>query len=130
MVVMEKEVVHPAPPFDLQKTAEPEVRERAMIRVDDVDFCYGIRQVLFDINLEIPPRAVTAFIGPSGCGKTTALKMVNRLIEPSSGKIYINGKDTDSYDPVELRRTIGYVIQQIGLFPNMTVQENICLVPK
>ena len=56
--------------------------------------------------------------------------MINRLIEPTSGKIYIDGKDTDQFDPVELRRTIGYVIQQIGLFPNMTVEENICVVPK
>ena len=69
-------------------------------------------------------------LGPSGCGKTTTLKMINRLVEPTSGKIYIDGKDTDQYDPVELRRTIGYVIQQIGLFPNMTVEENICVVPK
>ena len=73
---------------------------------------------------------ICVLLGPSGCGKTTTLKMVNRLIEPTSGKIYIDGKDTDSYDPVELRRTIGYVIQQIGLFPNMTVEENICVVPK
>ena len=56
--------------------------------------------------------------------------MINRLIAPTSGKIYIDGKDTDRYDPVELRRTIGYVIQQIGLFPNMTVEENICVVPE
>jgi osmoprotectant transport system ATP-binding protein len=56
--------------------------------------------------------------------------MINRLVEPTSGKIYIDGKDTDQYDPVELRRTIGYVIQQIGLFPNMTVEDNVCVVPK
>ena len=82
------------------------------------------------INMEVADGEICVLLGPSGCGKTTTLKMVNRLIEPTSGKIYINGKDTDQYDPVELRRTIGYVIQQIGLFPNMTVEENVCVVPK
>jgi osmoprotectant transport system ATP-binding protein len=83
-----------------------------------------------NINMEVPEGEICVLLGPSGCGKTTTLKMVNRLVQPSSGKIYINGKDTDAYDPVELRRTIGYVIQQIGLFPNMTVEQNICVVPK
>ncbi|MGE5739315.1 MAG: ABC transporter ATP-binding protein [Betaproteobacteria bacterium] len=82
------------------------------------------------INLEVGGGEICVLLGPSGCGKTTTLKMINRLIEPTSGKIYIDGKDTDRQDPVELRRTIGYVIQQIGLFPNMTVEENICVVPK
>ena len=82
------------------------------------------------ITMEVPDGEICVLLGPSGCGKTTTLKMINRLIEPTSGKIFINGKDTDQYDPVELRRTIGYVIQQIGLFPNMTVEENICVVPK
>ena len=82
------------------------------------------------INMEVADGEICVLLGPSGCGKTTTLKMINRLIEPTSGKIYINGKDTDRYDPVELRRTIGYVIQQIGLFPNMTVEENVCVVPK
>ena len=82
------------------------------------------------INMDVADGEICVLLGPSGCGKTTTLKMINRLIEPTSGKIYIDGKDTDSTDPVELRRTIGYVIQQIGLFPNMTVEENICVVPK
>jgi len=82
------------------------------------------------INMDVADGEICVLLGPSGCGKTTTLKMINRLIEPTSGKIYINGKDTDQYDPVELRRTIGYVIQQIGLFPNMTVEENVCVVPK
>ena len=82
------------------------------------------------INIDVGEGEICMLLGPSGCGKTTTLKMVNRLIQPSSGKIYINGKDTDDYDPVELRRSIGYVIQQIGLFPNMTVEENICVVPR
>ncbi len=82
------------------------------------------------ISFDVADGEICVLLGPSGCGKTTTLKMVNRLVQPTSGKIYINGKDTDAYDPVELRRTIGYVIQQIGLFPNMTVEENICVVPK
>jgi osmoprotectant transport system ATP-binding protein len=82
------------------------------------------------INMDVADGEICVLLGPSGCGKTTTLKMINRLIEPTSGKIYIDGKDTDRVDPVELRRTIGYVIQQIGLFPNMTVEENICVVPK
>ena len=82
------------------------------------------------VSFEVQDGEICVLLGPSGCGKTTTLKMVNRLVEPTSGKIYIDGKDTDKYDPVALRRTIGYVIQQIGLFPNMTVEENICVVPK
>src|SRR5699024_4981267 len=70
-----------------------------------------------------------AFIGTSGSGKTTALRMINRMIEPTSGTIEINGKDVTHMNPVELRRSIGYVIQQIGLLPHMTIKENIVLVP-
>ena len=81
------------------------------------------------VNMDVAEGEICVLLGPSGCGKTTTLKMINRLIQPTSGKIIINGKDTDAYDTVELRRTIGYVIQQIGLFPNMTVEENICVVP-
>jgi osmoprotectant transport system ATP-binding protein len=105
-----------------------------MIKLDNVtkvfDTPSGSVVAAQNITMEVPEGEICVLLGPSGCGKTTTLKMVNRLIEPSSGKIYINGKDTDAYDPVELRRTIGYVIQQIGLFPNMTVEENICVVPK
>ncbi len=132
MVVMEKGIVHPPPPFDPQNTAEPEVRERAMIKVDDVDFCYGSRQVLFDINLNIPSRAVTAFIGPSGCGKTTLLRCFNRmndLIEGahiSSGKIVLDGRDMHALDidVVDLRRRVGMVFQKSNPFPK-SVYENV-----
>ncbi|MEM7566963.1 MAG: ABC transporter ATP-binding protein, partial [Pseudomonadota bacterium] len=81
------------------------------------------------VNMEVPEGEICVLLGPSGCGKTTTMKMVNRLVPPTSGKIFINGKDTDEYDPIKLRRTIGYVIQQIGLFPNKTIEENICAVP-
>lgn len=82
-----------------------------------------------NVNLEVPKGEICIFLGPSGCGKTTALKMVNKLIPKTSGKIFINDQDTDTLDTIELRRKIGYVIQQIGLFPNMTIEDNICIVP-
>jgi osmoprotectant transport system ATP-binding protein len=82
-----------------------------------------------NISMEVGKGEICIFLGPSGCGKTTALKMINKLIPKTSGKIYIDGKDTDDLDPITLRREIGYVIQQIGLFPNMTIEENICVVP-
>lgn len=100
-----------------------------MLRFEHVSLSYGSQQILDDLSFEIQEGQMAVLIGPSGCGKTTTLKMINRLIEPTSGKIYINGKDIAAQDRVELRRHIGYVIQQIGLFPNMTVAQNICVVP-
>lgn len=82
------------------------------------------------INLDIKKGEFVAFIGPSGCGKTTTMKMVNRLIEITEGNIYVEGKNIKDMDVVELRRSIGYVIQQIGLFPHMTIRDNISLVSK
>lgn len=83
-----------------------------------------------NLSLEIEEGEICILVGPSGCGKTTTLKMINRLIEPSSGKIFINGQDAIKQDPNKLRQDIGYVIQDIGLFPHMTVAENIATVPK
>jgi osmoprotectant transport system ATP-binding protein len=83
-----------------------------------------------DVTLEVADGETCVLLGPSGCGKTTTLRMINRLVLPSAGKIFIAGRDTDGVDPVALRRGIGYVIQQIGLFPNMTVAENIGVVPR
>ena len=83
-----------------------------------------------NVNLNVPEGEMCVLLGPSGCGKTTTLKMINRLITPSSGTILINGEDTSGMDTVTLRRNIGYVIQQIGLFPNMTIEENITVVPR
>ncbi len=82
-----------------------------------------------NVSMEVGKGEICIFLGPSGCGKTTALKMINKLIPKTSGKIYIDDKDTDDMDPIALRREIGYVIQQIGLFPNMTIEANICVVP-
>jgi len=83
-----------------------------------------------DVSFEVPTGELCILLGPSGCGKTTTLKMVNRLVPHTSGKIYIDDRDTDEYDLIQLRRNIGYVIQQIGLFPNMTVEQNIAVVPR
>src|SRR5471032_1604882 len=82
------------------------------------------------LTMEMTEGTTTALIGPSGCGKTTTMRMINRLIEPSSGRIILGGEDVTRIDPVELRRRIGYVIQQIGLFPHMTIAENIATVPR
>ena len=82
------------------------------------------------VSLSVAEGEICVFLGPSGCGKTTTLKMVNRLIAPTSGRVLINGEDTTSLDEVHLRRHIGYVIQQVGLFPNMTIEENITVVPR
>ncbi|WP_316568234.1 ABC transporter ATP-binding protein [Neobacillus sp. YIM B06451] len=101
-----------------------------MIKFDNIVKKYHRQAVIHNFSLEIEEGQLVVFIGPSGCGKTTLLKMVNRLIEPTSGKIYINGKDISKIDPIELRRNIGYVIQSTGLFPHMTIRENIELIPK
>ncbi|MGE8393048.1 MAG: ATP-binding cassette domain-containing protein, partial [Pseudomonas sp.] len=82
------------------------------------------------VSLTVNEGEICVFLGPSGCGKSTTLKMINRLIAPTSGKVLINGEDTTGLDEVTLRRRIGYVIQQIGLFPNMTIEENITVVPR
>ncbi|WP_285135869.1 ABC transporter ATP-binding protein [Microbacterium sp. lyk4-40-TSB-66] len=83
-----------------------------------------------DFSMDVLPGELIMFVGPSGCGKTTTMKMINRIIEPSSGTITIDGSDVLSLNPNELRRHIGYVIQQIGLFPHMTIAENIAVVPR
>ena len=101
-----------------------------MIQFEHVSKSYGNSPILKDLTFTIPDGKFVILIGPSGCGKTTTLKTINRLIEPDSGKISIDGKDIRQTDKVDLRRHIGYVIQQIGLFPNMTVAQNICIVPK
>ncbi|MEN8076096.1 ABC transporter ATP-binding protein [Clostridioides difficile] len=101
-----------------------------MIRFEKVTKKYKSKQVLKEINLTIEQGKLITIIGESGCGKTTLLKMINRLIKPSSGSIYINNKKIQSIDEVILRRNIGYVIQQTGLFPHMTIRQNIELIPK
>lgn len=87
-------------------------------------------EALKDISLVLPTHELTAIIGPSGCGKTTLMKMINKLEKPTDGNIYIDEKPINDMDEVQLRRSIGYVIQRIGLFPHMTISDNVALVPK
>lgn len=102
-----------------------------MIRFENVRKVYGSNTVAIeDLNLIINKGELVVLIGPSGCGKTTTMKMINRLIPITSGNIYIDGKNTSEVDEIKLRRNIGYVIQQIGLFPHMTISENISVVPR
>lgn len=101
-----------------------------MIQFINVSKAYKEHNVIENINLKINKGELVVLIGPSGCGKTTILKMINRLIEPSDGQIKINGTDIEAQDPIELRRNIGYVIQQTGLFIHMTVRENIEIIPR
>lgn len=102
-----------------------------MLRFEHVSKVYkGHKRAVSDLNFEIEKGEFIVLIGPSGCGKTTTMKMVNRLIEPTEGTIYLNDDNIMHIDPVKLRRQIGYVIQQIGLFPHMTIEQNITLVPR
>ncbi|WAA67980.1 betaine/proline/choline family ABC transporter ATP-binding protein [Microbacterium oxydans] len=100
--------------------------------LEDVSKIYPGQSVkaVEDFSMEVAPGELVMFVGPSGCGKTTTMKMVNRIIEPSSGRITVGGQDVMGLNPNELRRHIGYVIQQIGLFPHMTIADNIAVVPK
>ncbi|WP_423190180.1 ABC transporter ATP-binding protein [Alkalibacterium sp. f15] len=101
-----------------------------MIRFENVTKRYDDTAVVSDFNLEIKKGEFFVLIGPSGCGKTTTLKMINKLITLSDGTLFIEGKKISEYNIQELRWNIGYVLQQIALFPNMTVEENITIVPE
>lgn len=101
-----------------------------MITFTNVSKAFKHKHVLEDVSFTVEKGEFICIIGPSGCGKTTALKMINRLIKPTSGTITVDGKDISKTDEIDLRRNIGYVIQQTGLFPHMTVKENIQLIPK
>ena len=106
--------------------------DEPMIRLSHVykEYPGTSRPAVQDLSLEIAEGEIAVLIGPSGCGKTTTLKMINRLIEPTGGEITVGGKDIRDVSAPELRRGIGYVIQQIGLFPHRTIAENIATVPR
>lgn len=101
-----------------------------MIEFRNVTKSYKNNEVLRNINFTIYDGEIVVLVGPSGCGKTTTLKMINRLIDPTEGEILINGENIREKDPIALRRSMGYVIQQTGLFPHMTVRENIEVIPR
>ena len=102
-----------------------------MIKFENVTKTYdGGFQAVKSVNFEVQKGELLVLIGPSGSGKSTTMKMINRIIPHTGGKILINGKDVKSYNPAELRRNIGYVIQQIGLFPHYTIEKNIAIVPQ
>ncbi len=104
---------------------------KTILRFDGVSkiFADGTKAV-DNVSFEIREGECVTFVGPSGCGKTTTVKLLNRLVEPTQGTIYLDGKDTGKVDVIALRRSIGYVIQDVGLFPHMTVAQNIALVPR
>ncbi|HEX2048175.1 MAG TPA: ATP-binding cassette domain-containing protein [Acidimicrobiales bacterium] len=102
-----------------------------MIRLESLTKRWDNGQVAVDaLDLDVGEGEICMLVGPSGCGKTTTLKMVNRLVEPSSGRIFLGGEDVTAADPVLLRRRIGYVIQQVGLFPHLNVADNVATVPR
>ncbi|MBK2402147.1 MULTISPECIES: betaine/proline/choline family ABC transporter ATP-binding protein [unclassified Erysipelothrix] len=101
-----------------------------MIEYRNVKKVYNDKVVIENLNLTINQGEFVCLIGPSGCGKTTTLKMLNRIIKHDGGEIYIKGQKIDDMNVIDLRRNIGYVIQQIGLFPNMTLADNIAIVPR
>lgn len=103
---------------------------RSAVVFRDASFQLGERPILKNLSLEIPEGETLVLLGRSGSGKTTALKLVNRLLEPNSGEVLVDGRPTTEWDPIRLRRTIGYVIQEGGLFPHFTVERNIGLVPE
>ncbi|MDQ3811524.1 MAG: ABC transporter ATP-binding protein [Chloroflexota bacterium] len=103
---------------------------QATVEFRHVSKRYGPHGAVDDLSLLVPAGEICVLVGPSGCGKTTSLKMVNRLVEPSSGQVLIDGQDVMSVEVTQLRRRIGYVIQQIGLFPHQTVADNVATVPR
>src|SRR6267378_3167574 len=102
----------------------------ATVEFRDITKRYPGQLAVDQLSFSVPAGKICILVGPSGSGKTTSLKMVNRLIEPTSGAILIDGQDIQREDPVQLRRRIGYVIQQVGLFPHQTIAENVATVPR
>lgn len=100
------------------------------VRIDGVSLEIGEHRLIDDLSLSVQPGEVLALLGPSGCGKTTTIKLINGLLLPTRGTVWIEGRATTDWDKVRLRRRIGYVIQETGLFPHYTVEQNIALVPR
>ena len=113
-------------------TEENTQTAETMIRLEDLTKVFPAQNeaAVDDLSMEIYEGEIVVLVGPSGCGKTTTMKMINRIIEPTSGRIFLQGEDVTKVNPDNLRRRIGYVIQQIGLFPHMTIADNIATVPR
>ncbi|HSK84690.1 MAG TPA: ATP-binding cassette domain-containing protein, partial [Rubrobacter sp.] len=113
-------------------TEENTQTAETMIRLEDLTKVFPAQgeAAVDDLSMEIYEGEIVVLVGPSGCGKTTTMKMINRIIEPTSGRIFLQGEDVTKVNPDNLRRRIGYVIQQIGLFPHMTIADNIATVPR
>ena len=102
-----------------------------MITLEQVSKSYeGVSKIINNLSFEVLEGEILMLLGSSGCGKSTILKMINRLVDPTEGRIYLEGKDIQQQDPIELRRSIGYVFQGIGLFPHLSIRENISIVPR
>ncbi len=117
---------------DRAKSEKSTQAAETMIRLEDLTKVFPGQDepAVDDLSMEIYEGEIVVLVGPSGCGKTTTMKMINRIIEPTSGKIFLEGEDVTKANPDNLRRRIGYVIQQIGLFPHMTIADNIATVPR
>jgi len=115
-----------------EATTDEEQTAETMIRLEKLSKVFPGQDepAVDDLSMDIYEGEIVVLVGPSGCGKTTTMKMINRLIEPSSGRIFLQGEDVTKVNSDKLRRRIGYVIQQIGLFPHMTIADNIATVPK
>jgi osmoprotectant transport system ATP-binding protein len=109
----------------------PEIppQNRLIVEFQSVGFTIGANRILDNLNLQINKGETIILLGESGCGKTTTLRLINRLIEPTDGKILIEGKTAQDWEVITLRRRIGYVLQEAGLFPHFTIAENVALVP-
>jgi osmoprotectant transport system ATP-binding protein len=101
-----------------------------VLRFSNVFYRVGAREILNNLTFELAPGQTLVLLGRSGSGKTTALKMVNALVMPTSGEVFVEGRATTAWNPIQLRRRIGYVIQETGLFPHFTVAANVSIVPK